>query len=48
MHSGELSETLRMPYYPFVYGAALGCGFLTLVLVMDLLKSLFAGKESAA
>jgi len=29
---GEVSMTLQMPIYPFVYGIAIGCGLLTLVL----------------
>ena len=31
---GEVSMTLQMPIYPFVYGIAIGCGMLSLVLLM--------------
>lgn len=34
----ELSETLRIIYYPFVYGVSLGCLVIALVLVIDMLK----------
>jgi TRAP-type C4-dicarboxylate transport system permease small subunit len=33
--SGEVSLTLEMPFYPFVYGIAVGCALLTLVLLAD-------------
>jgi len=35
---GEVSMTLQMPVYPFVYGLAAGCGLLTLVLAVRFLK----------
>ena len=35
---GEVSMTLQMPIYPFVYGLAAGCGLLTLVLAVRFLK----------
>lgn len=35
--SGEVSLTLEMPFYPFVYGIAAGCAVLTLVLISDFL-----------
>lgn len=38
--SGEVSLTIQMPIYPFVYGIALGCGLLCLVLLLDFVKSL--------
>lgn len=34
-----LSETLRIQYYPFVFGVTLGLAALTLVLLLDFLKS---------
>ena len=37
---GEVSMTLQMPIYPFVYGLAAGCGLLTLVLAVRFLKDL--------
>jgi TRAP-type C4-dicarboxylate transport system permease small subunit len=46
MESGEVTETLRIAYYPFTYAVALGFFILTLVLVTDLLKSLLPQKES--
>lgn len=36
--TGEVTETLRIVYYPFTYGAALGCGFLALVFLGDLIR----------
>jgi TRAP-type C4-dicarboxylate transport system permease small subunit len=38
--SGEVSLTIQMPIYPFVYGIALGCGLLCLILLLDFVKSL--------
>ena len=38
--TGEVSETLRIIYFPFTYGVALGCLLLALVFVADLLKPL--------
>jgi len=40
--SGEVTETLRVIYYPFTYGVALGCFLLSLVLIVDLAKLFFA------
>jgi TRAP-type C4-dicarboxylate transport system permease small subunit len=37
--TGEVSLTLEMPFYPFVYGIAVGCATLTLVLILDFLAS---------
>lgn len=37
--SGEVSLTLGMPVYPIVAGVAVGCGFLCLVLLFDVVKS---------
>ena len=39
----ELSETLRIVYFPFVYGVALGCGVISLVLLVDLIKLIHNG-----
>ena len=36
----ELSETLRIVYFPFVYAVSLGCVLISLVLVIELLKVL--------
>jgi len=43
--TGEITETLRIPYYPFVFGVAFGCGILSLVLLVDLLKLFAVRKE---
>ena len=43
--TGEVTETLRVIYFPFTYGVALGCAILSLVFLTDLLKSLFRKKE---
>ena len=43
--TGEVTETLRIIYYPFTYGVAVGCGLLALVFLNDFLKSLIPGKE---
>jgi len=45
-HSGEVSLTLQMSIYPFVYGIALGSGMLALVLLIDFIRSLRRGLES--
>ncbi len=38
--SGEVSPTTKTPFYPFVYGVALGFLSLCLVLLVDLLKAI--------
>jgi TRAP-type C4-dicarboxylate transport system permease small subunit len=42
--TGEVTETLRIIFYPFVYAVSLGCILLALVLLVDILKVLFQGK----
>ncbi len=37
---GEVSMTLQMPVYPFVYGIAAGCFLLTLVLAVRFLRDI--------
>jgi len=37
--SGEVSLTLQMPIYPYVFGIAVGCGLLFLVLFNNFIKS---------
>ena len=37
---GEVSMTLQMPVYPFVYGIAAGCWLLVVVLAVRVLKNL--------
>ena len=44
--TGEVTETLRIIFYPFTYGVAFGCIILSFVLLVDILKCLFEGKES--
>jgi len=36
--SGEVTETLRIIYYPFTYGVALGCFLLAMVLLIELVE----------
>lgn len=38
MNAGEVTETLRIIYYPFTYAAALGCAVLGLVFLTDLIR----------
>jgi len=42
--SGELSETLKVIYYPFIFSVSVGFGFLSLTLIIDFLNAL-SGKE---
>lgn len=42
--TGEVTETLRVVYYPFTYGVAFGCFLLALVLLVELIQ-LLAGAE---
>jgi TRAP-type C4-dicarboxylate transport system permease small subunit len=44
--TGEVTETLRIIFYPFTYGVALGTIILALVLLVDLLKVLVEGKRA--
>ncbi len=44
MESGELSETLQLPYYPFVFAVALGFAALALTLLLDLLETAWTGR----
>jgi TRAP-type C4-dicarboxylate transport system permease small subunit len=45
--AGELSETLRIIYYPFTLAVALGCFVLALALVTDGLTLMFPQKAGA-
>ena len=38
--SGEVSQTLELPFYPFVYGISFAAAAVCLVLLVDLFKSL--------
>ncbi|MBN2032781.1 MAG: TRAP transporter small permease [Deltaproteobacteria bacterium] len=42
---GEVSETLRIAFYPFSYGVALGCAVLSLVFLTEFLKSFMPFEE---
>lgn len=44
--TGEVTETLRIVYYPFAYGVALGCAVLSLVFLTNFLKILSERKEN--
>ena len=46
--AGELSETLRIIYYPFTLAVAFGCFVLALALFTDLLNALLSFKEGGA
>jgi TRAP-type C4-dicarboxylate transport system permease small subunit len=39
--TGEVSETLRIIYYPFTYAVAAGCAVLCLTFVIEFLNNLF-------
>ncbi len=36
--TGEVTETLRIIYHPFIYGTAVGCAFLSLILAGRLFR----------
>lgn len=38
--AGEVSMTLQIPTYPFVYGIAIGCGMLSFVLFIEAVDTL--------
>jgi TRAP-type C4-dicarboxylate transport system permease small subunit len=39
LKKGQVSQTIQIPIYPFVFGIAAGCGLLTLVLIVELLHA---------
>ena len=47
-NAGELSETLLIIYYPFVFAVAFGCFILVLALFTDFLQALLVRKEGGA
>ncbi len=47
LKSGEITETLRIIYYPFTYGVALGCVALSLVFFVDFLKTVLPKEEDS-
>jgi len=44
--SGEVSETLKIVYHPFIYCTAVGFSSLTFTLLLDFLKAVTGGKGS--
>jgi TRAP-type C4-dicarboxylate transport system permease small subunit len=44
LRSGEVSETLKIVFYPFIYSVALGFAVFSLTLIVDFLKN-FQSKE---
>lgn len=47
MKTGEVTETLRIIFYPFTYGVALGCYGLALVMLVQALEVLARKQEPA-
>jgi TRAP-type C4-dicarboxylate transport system permease small subunit len=45
MNTGEVTETLRIIYYPFTFAVSFGCAVLALVLLLDMLKAIVNLKE---
>ena len=45
--TGEVTETLRIIFYPFTYGVALGSILLSFVFLVDFLKMLIQGKRAS-
>ena len=45
--TGEVTETLRIIFYPFTYAVALGCILLSFVLLVDFLKMLIQGNRAS-
>lgn len=43
--TGEMTETLRIIYYPFTFAVAFGCAALSLVFMVEMVKSFFPEKE---
>lgn len=43
--TGELTETLKIIYYPFPYAVAFGCAVLSLVFLNELVKALMPAKK---
>jgi TRAP-type C4-dicarboxylate transport system permease small subunit len=44
--TGEVTETLRIIYYPFTYAVAIGCIVLALILLTDFLRQLIPSMEA--
>ncbi len=45
MNTGEVSETLRIIYYPFTFCVAVGCGTLGFVLLIEVIRGIQGRKE---
>jgi hypothetical protein len=43
LENGEVSLTLGIPTWPFVFGLMAGCGMLALILFLDALRQLKRG-----
>jgi len=43
--AGEVSLTLQLPFYPIIYGVALGAGVVCLVLLVDLIDAIAKMRE---
>ncbi|MBN2122837.1 MAG: TRAP transporter small permease [Deltaproteobacteria bacterium] len=43
--SGQVSATLKMPFYPFLYGIAFAFGVAALIVLVDILKAPFRVEE---
>jgi TRAP-type C4-dicarboxylate transport system permease small subunit len=37
---GQVSATVHLPFYPYIYGTSFGCALLCVVILVDLIKSL--------
>jgi TRAP-type C4-dicarboxylate transport system permease small subunit len=46
--TGEVTETLKIVYYPFTYGVALGCAVFSLVFLTNFLNAVIPKKEDGA
>ncbi len=46
MAAGEVSETLKTIYYPFVFGVAAGFGLLTLTCILDITRAFRKAEEA--
>lgn len=47
LRAGEVMETLKAIYYPFIFAVAIGFGVLSLALLVDFLKNLFGEEEGS-
>lgn len=46
MNTGETSETLKIVYYPFTYGTALGCFIIAFTITVEFLSNMTSKKEA--